>query len=238
MDDQAIHPKSVRTSQGQIHLEQPDQALVRSLHGHLPMGLRKFAEPHQGASYGIVVKQGEQEMRFLKQQPPEVSEANVGVMLHVNALLIGVTLAQYLAHGRDGWFWPSAYVRKKSSGMEIGIAYAGGGSMDAGEDEGISSAFDDSLGDGFTCRMVEFVESIKAQSQITGISLQPTIGLDVRARSQLGSLAFGFLILDQTVICLKTSIREDDPVWTVIRASGIDTVVHLPAVPLELPAVA
>ncbi len=236
MDAEALYPQSIRTSQGKLHFQKPHNDLIRSLYQCLPMGLRMFSEPQRGASFGIVVKRGEQEMHFLKQQPPEIEEVHTATVLQANSLLLGVTFAQYLAHGHTGWFWPSVYLKQKRSGVELGIAYAGGGDLPEEGVDATSRAFDNSLGEGFTLRMMDFVESLKAQAQITSIPLQPTIGLDVRARSQLGSLAFGFLFLDQTVICLKAAIREEDPIWTVIRSSGIDTLVHLPAVPLELPA--
>jgi hypothetical protein len=236
MGNDFVHPQSVKTPQGVIHLNHPDKATIHALFECLPMGLRMFPEKYQGASYGIVVKKGEQEMNFLKQQSPEVSKENAGTILRANSILIAAALAEYLSLGRDGWFWPSAYLKQKQSGLEVGIFYAGGGSFDAYDNESILSTYDDALGNGFTVRMKEFIDGLKAQSRRTGITLSPTIGLDIRARSQLGSLAFGFLLLDQKVICLKTSVREDDPIWAVIRSSGIDTLTHLPSVPLELPA--
>ena len=142
-----------------------------------------------------------------------------------------------MMRGHEGCFWSLNYIRQKSEGIETGIAYTGMERVSDGDDEHtLNRAYDDDIGTGFTDMMVTFIEELKLQSKRTGITLQNCIGLDVRDRNHLESIAFDFLVLDQEVICLKTSIREDDPVWTVLRGHGIDSVSHMPAVPIELEA--
>jgi hypothetical protein len=82
--------------------------------------------------------------------------------------------------------------------------------------------------------LTSFIRALKRSSQETGIALQPTIGLDVRRRTQLGSMGFGFMLVGPHVVCLKTALSEQDPLWTVLRGPGIAEVFHLPSVPLTI----
>jgi hypothetical protein len=66
------------------------------------------------------------------------------------------------------------------------------------------------------------------------ITLQQPIGLDLRPRSALETLGFGFLVHETLIYCLKTQVREDDPVWTCLRSTGIEHVIHLSSVPAEI----
>lgn len=62
--------------------------------------------------------------------------------------------------------------------------------------------------------------------------MTPIIGLEVRTRTQIGTLLFGFLVLGSHIVCLKSQIVEADPVWAALRSTGITEVYHLPSVPL------
>jgi hypothetical protein len=67
-------------------------------------------------------------------------------------------------------------------------------------------------------------------SRDTGITLYTSIGLEVRSCLQLGSFAFGFMIVGPHVICLKTVVSEQDPAWTILRSTGISEVFHMPSI--------
>ena len=235
--DNESHPSQVITPQGVLHFKAATQSTVSRLHNLLPLGLRRVSEDQTGAQFGIVAQWGEETLQFVKQQPLDVSIEEARTVYLANSLLIASTISAFLVRGHEGCFWPLNYIRQKSEGIETGIAYTGMERVGYGEEAHTSSrAYDDTIGTGFTDMMVAFIEELKVQSQQTGMTLQNCIGLDVRDRKQLGSISFDFLVLDQNVICLKTSIREDDPVWTVLRANGIDSVIHMPAVPIELEA--
>jgi hypothetical protein len=126
-------------------------------------------------------------------------------------------------------------LKNAPQGVEAGIAYTGWGfdSPPVGADP-VTTSFDGDFSPGFTRAMMSFVEIIKAESQVTGITLQPCIGLDVRNCSLLGQLYFDFLVLDQDVFCLKSEISKQDPIWTLLRSAGIDTLFHMPSWPLAL----
>jgi hypothetical protein len=80
--------------------------------------------------------------------------------------------------------------------------------------------------------MMSFVESIKMESQVWGVTLPRCIARDVRDCTSLEHLAFDFLVLDQEVFCLRSKLSERDPVWALLRATGIDTLIHMPSWPL------
>ena len=237
MKAEPLHPSQIVTPQGVLHFEPPTRSTLSRLHNLLPFGLRKINEAETGARFGIVVQWGEDRLQFVKQQPPEVSIEDALTVYLANSLLIASTIPAFLVRGHEGCFWPLNYVRRKAAGVESGIAYTGMERVGYGDEAHTASrAYDDDIGTGFTDMMVAFIEELKLQSKKTGITLQDCIGLDVRDRNHLENISFNFLVLDQEVICLKTSIREDDPVWTVLRANGIDSVIHMPAVPIELEA--
>ncbi len=234
MKAEPLHPSQIVTPQGVLHFEQPTRSTISRLHNLLPFGLRKINEAQTGAAFGIVVQWGEDRLQFVKQQPPEVSIEAARTVYLANSLLIASTIPAFLVRGHEGCFWPFNYIRQKTEGIETGIAYAGMERVGYGDDYTCTRAFDGDIGSGFTDMMETFIEELKIKSKNTGITLQDCIGLDVRDQQHLGSIAFDFLLLDREVICLKTCIREDDPVWTVLRANGIDSVIHLPAVPIEI----
>ena len=228
------YPSQVVTPQGVLHFEPWTRSIISRLHNLLPFGLRKINADQIGADFGIVMKWGEDRLQFVKQQPPEVSIDDARTVYLGNSLLIASTIPAFLVRGHEGCFWPFNYIRQKAERIETGIAYAGMERVGYGDDYTRTRAFDAAIGDGFTDMMETFIEELKLQSRQMGITLQQCIGLDVRDQQHLESIAFDFMILDRGVICLKTCIREDDPVWTVLRANGIDSVIHLPAVPIEI----
>ncbi|MGJ8653068.1 MAG: hypothetical protein ACSHX8_07325 [Opitutaceae bacterium] len=235
MNDELNCPNHLVTSHGLLHLEEPSPSIISRLHSLLPFGLRISKKSVRGARYGIVAQSGEECLQFVKQQPPDVSIEMVQAVHMANNLLIASTIPSFLVEGHEGCFWPLNYLRKKPNGFEIGFAYSGmERAGDGCEEPGRSRDFDEAIGYGFTDMMYSFIQNLKDQSKKTGLSLQHTIGLDVCDRNHLRNISFGFLLLDQDVICLKPSIRADDPVLTVLRANGIDTVIHMPAVPIDL----
>lgn len=235
MDNQPSCRKRINTPQGTLHIEEPEPEFIKSLDEALPMGLRVFKDLRNGARYGIVVKESDREMRFVKQQSPEFDPVPAKLVHIANQILIAATLAQYLFHRNPGLFWPLTYERTKPKGVEVGIAYTGSAhAPESSQLSGPLTAFDREFSLGFTLKMRNFVEALKVESLVTGITLHPCFGFDVHNRSQLNEISFGFLVMGQVVVCLKTVLSESDPVWTMLRSRGIDSVIHMPAVPLEL----
>jgi hypothetical protein len=226
--------KSVSTPQGEVALILPPVELLRAIRLYLPFGAVRYLPPQQGADFGLVMQCEEREVFAVKQQPVDCDERQGFVTYQANSLLIAHSLVGYLANGFSGLLMPCAYIRQKESGMvESGIAYFGTPSSQGVEcqDRPYEASFDGTFGHGFTTMMISFIKSLQQSSQEMGISLFDCIGLDVRPRSHLNTLGFGFMVIGGDVLCLKTIVSENDPVWTVLRASGVTEVYHVPSIP-------
>lgn len=193
--------------------------------------------PQQGADFGLVMQCGEQELFAVKQPPMDCNEQQSRISYQANAILIAHSLAGYLAHGFDGLFMPCNYIRAKEGGQfESGIAYFGYPSVEGCECQAFpyENSFDGQFGHGFTTMMTAFIRALQQSSRTTGITLSRRVGLDVRYRLELGSLGTAFLLVGSQIACLKTVVSEQDPVWTVLRATGISEAFHVPSLPAAI----
>jgi hypothetical protein len=228
---------TVNTPQGEVKLLPPPVELLRAIRSFLPFGAFRYDPPQNGADYGIVMQCGDQEVYGVKQQPVPCDEKQGFFSFQAHSILIAHSIAGYLRNGFSGLLMPCAYIRKKDAGqVESGIAYIGAPSPHGREyqefpDEG---AYDRPFGHGFTTMMVSFIRELQQSSRDTGVTLFQPIGLDVRPRLHIGSLGFGFMLVGPHIVCLKTLVSGQDPVWTVIRGMGISEVFHIPSVPASI----
>lgn len=225
---------NIHTHQGSVALQKPPIELTRAIRSLLPLGAVRFGTPQRGANFGLVMQAGERELFAVKQQPTDCDVEQAGITFQANSILIAHSLQAYLAHGFAGLFLPCTYLRPKEGGaVEAGIAYFGGPSDQGCEAQAhpVDGAYDGRFGRGFTAMMCSFIRALQRSSAETGIVLSPTVGLEARPQQQLGSLAFGFMVVGPHVVCLKTVASEQDPIWTVLRSQGITEVFHLPSVP-------
>lgn len=226
---------TIKTPQGDVQLITPPVELLGAIRSFLPYGFVGYGgERPGGAHFGIVMQCDDKEVSCVKQQPVPCDEEQGLRRFQANSILIALSLAEYLRSDFDGLFMPCAYMRKKDGGkVESGIAYFGFPSPDGREAQETSfgSGYDDSFGTGFTTMMVSFIHTLNKSSEASGISLDQFIGLDIRPRTHLEALGFGFMVVGPHVVCLKTKVVEQDPVWTALRSTGISEVYHLPSVP-------
>lgn len=211
--------------------------LVHAIRSLLPFGMVGLSQPLKGAKYGLVMQCDQTEMIGIKQQPPDVDDKNAGTCFQANSILVTHSLTGYLKLGFSGLMLPCVYQRKKENQRaEVGVAYFAFPSPTGHEvqEYPYDPAYDGQFGHGFTLMMVSFIRALQQSSEETGITLQPTIGLDVRRRTQLGTLAFGFMLVGPHIVCLKTVVSEEDPAWTILRGSGIEEVFHLPSIPITI----
>jgi hypothetical protein len=223
----------VSTPQGEVKLYPLTAKLLQSIHSFLPFGAVKYHPPQKGADYGIVLKCDSRELYGVKQQPGDCDQQQSMVSYQANTILISQSLAGYLTYGFSGLFMPCAYIRTKGSGhFESGIAFFGYPASQGGECQvyPYSAAYDRQFGHGFTTMLIRFIQTLQQSSLDTGITLYASIGLEVRSCLQLGSFAFGFMIVGPHVVCLKTVISQQDPTWTILRSTGISEVFHMPSV--------
>jgi hypothetical protein len=227
----------VKTHQGPIELCPPELVQLRALREILPLGAVQYSPSQHGAKFGLVMKCGEQEALAVKQQPVEVSKEQAKTSFRANSILIALSLRNYLENGFSGFMMPCAYMRDKgATGVEAGIAYFGAPSPSGKEALKFTheDAFDNQFGTGFTSMLTKATRSIHKASVDSGIGLATPIGFDVRSRSTLETLGFGFLVHGPLIFCLKCEVREEDPVWTVLRSTGIEHVIHIPSLPVEI----
>jgi hypothetical protein len=227
----------INTSKGPVSLIDPTPALIRAIQSLLPFGMVGLSQQQKGAKYGLAMQCGQTEIIGVKQQPPDCDDKSATTCFQANSILVTHSLAGYLKQGFSGLMLPCVYQRKKENQRaEVGIAYFAYPSPTGHEVQEYppDPAYDNQFGHGFTQMMVGFIRALQQSSKETGITLQPTIGLDVRRRMQLGSLAFGFMLVGPQVICLKTVVAEQDPAWTILRGTGIEAVYHLPSIPIAI----
>ena len=226
--------KKISTPQGEVILNEPPVELLRTIRSFLPFGAIRYLPPQQGADFGLVMQCGKQELCGVKQQPVDCDEKQAYTSFEANSILIAHCITTYREHGFSGLFMPCPYIRKKDAGrFESGIAYFGYPSPRGRESQEFpyESSYDGQFGHGFTKMMVSFIQALQQSSKETGITMSQTIGLDVRYRLQLGSLGFGFMLMGSHIVCLKTNVAPDrDPVWTVLRGTGVTEVFHIPSI--------
>ena len=230
----ALLMNTINTQQGKFSLLSPSAELLGVISSFLPFGLVGYEPPHNGANFGIVMQRGDKEAFGVKQQPVPCDEQQGYVLYQAHNILIAHSIAEYLRNGFSGFLMPCAYIRKKDAGqVESGIAYFGAPSSEGREihDASRGATYDQKFGHGFTAMMTGFIRTLHQSSDETGIPLYQTIGLDIRPRSHFSALGFGFMVVGSNVVCLKTRVVEQDPVWAVLRATGISEVFHAPSVP-------
>ena len=80
-----------------------------------------------------------------------------------------------------------------------------------------------------------FIHALAESSHATGLPLQsPIIGMDIRKRLQLETIAFGFMVHGPHLICIKTSIDENAGVWKLLSETRVTELHHMPSVALAI----
>jgi hypothetical protein len=254
-----LMPQIVSTQHGDIALVSPPIKLLQAVRRFLPFGATRYVPPKNGADFGLVMQCGEREVIALTQRSQELEERYGVHAYQANSILIAHALAGYVKRGISGLLMPSAYMRKLPNGnIESGIGYIGTPSRgdewlsklssrsvsdfipsrpngsDSLDRNFIDPAFDEEFGHGFILMVGSFIECIQESAASTNIALFPCQGFTARPRLEMGVLGFGFMVVDQSIICLKTKFSPDDPVWVALLAGGIREVYHLPSIPIGI----
>ena len=229
---------NIKTESGNVTLEVPDMKRVDGLRDYLPLA-GPLAEKPAGAGYGIVMKQGANELWGLKQESAEFDQRQAKNAVSNNAALIVLALKQYLSIGFSGVLMPCVYSRPKKAGnVEVGVAYFGNAEPVVARKGAKAAMVNSDVGHdtGFSEMVAGFMSSMFEASGKSGIPLRPIIGLDHRPRSALGSICLMFLIHGKDLYSLHVDPESRNPVWTVLRSMDIRRAWSLPCVPLEIPA--
>jgi hypothetical protein len=246
----------ISTAQGDIAFVRPPIELLQAIRRFMPFGATRYVPSREGADYGIVMQCGDRELMALTQQSPELEERDGVLAYQANSLLIAHALAAYGETGYSGLLMPCPYMRKLQNGKtEAGIGYFGVPSSNGGEwlsrlscrsvssfsaentheskclEPSLDQTFDNEFGPGFSSMVSSFMACLQKSSAALGNPLFPCKGFTSYPRLELAMLGFGFMVIGQSIICLKTKISSDDPVWVALLAGGISEVYHLASIP-------
>lgn len=227
----------LETPKGQIQIDPPSFEIVASLQSILPFGLMPLKQPVNGAHYGFVMAKGGQEVMCLKQQSLERSREDAETLFQLHHFIIMEAYTLFRAHLFSGAYLASPYLRQRDNGLwESGIGHFIFPSKDGPEASAASnfSTYDRHFGKGATAMLTNFITDMRECYKEKPFKEAPTIGLDLRPRSHLSHLAMYFMLLGSKVLCLRANLREEDPAWGILAKAGIQEVVHLPCVPLEI----
>ena len=91
------------------------------------------------------------------------------------------------------------------------------------------------FGNGATNMFMAFVDCFKQAFSESNLPMPQYFGIDIRPRSHLRSLAMYFMLSGSDVFCLRPNLREkEDVAWTILVNGGINTVFHLPSLPMTI----
>lgn len=228
---------TVLTPNSSIEVTAADTFTMHNRRNTLPFGIAQFSVPQQDASYGFMRCCGDQEVWCIKKQPLEQEQRVADQWLQINHVIIMEAYTRYLTHGYSGGYFVSPYMRQRENGLwEFGIAHFIFPTTNQIEYEqsSPSTAYDSRFGPGTTKMLTDFILALRNAYNERQIPEPRIIGLDLRPRSHLNSLAMHFMVLGSRVLCLRANLREQDPAWDVLVKAGHKSVVYVPSVPLTI----
>ena len=103
--------------------------------------------------------------------------------------------------------------------------------------EALESLYNGAFGRQFvhwaTAMLMSFVGHFKGAFAESAITMPQYLGLNVRPRLHLQSLATNFLCFGSHVFCLRRKLRaKEDPVGTILAGEDFKTVHDMPCVPM------
>jgi hypothetical protein len=230
---------SIPTARGAIKIEHPSSVLLRNLRSLLPFGACQLAPPEGGdGKFGIVMQCDEMEVFCIKQESVECSREDANRWMEIQHWICVEALSQFRAEGFSGAYLPAPYLRQRDSGLwETGIShfiFPSPTGIEAQEFP-FDSAFDDGFGHGATIMLKRFLAHFKDAFLGSKLTSPQYFSLNVRPRLHLQSLAMYFLSVGPHLICLRENLREEeDPAWTILAGAGVETVYHMPCVPMAI----
>ena len=234
---------TISTTHGAVKIERPSPVLLRNLRSLLPFGACQLAPSDTSdIKYGIVMQCDQTEVCCVKQEAVAGSREDATRWMELQHWICVEALSQFKAEGFSGGYLPAPYLRQRADGP------AGSAKWEAGVSHfifpshtGIESqefpldrAFDDDFGHGATIMLKRFLAHFKEAFLNSGLSSPQYFSLNVRPRLHLQSLAMYFLSVGPHLICLRENLRSEDPAWTILAGKGVETVFHMPCVPLAI----
>lgn len=113
--------QTITTDRGTLRLVPPDLNDLRKLRQVWPFGLLRFQE-NDVADTGIVLQCGDEELRGMKFQPPDVPDEKTAMKLfQIHRVLIARSMAFWVQEPFAAALLPVPYLRKKGNLFESGI---------------------------------------------------------------------------------------------------------------------
>lgn len=224
--------KSIHTEHGDVEIKDLTPDILLELQKRLPYGFFPFNQEYNGARYGFVVKCDTDEIPLLKQQPVECSQDWAYRMIEIHTVLILVSYCKMIEDRIDGIYYATPYLKDKGqAGWESGIAHF----IFPGDEElsnnGLPDAYDEVFGNNATALFGLFMKYYNENFD-DKFRLQ-YIGIDLRTRSQIGSLVSGFMLFKDSIIYLGT-LHENDPRFGVLAKNGVKSIIHAPSTPMQI----
>lgn len=224
--------KTINTAYGDVEIKDLTPDMLSELQERLPYGFYPFNQEFNGARYGFVVRCGAEEIPLLKQQPVECPQDWAYKMIEVHTVLILVSYCKMIEDNIDGIYYATPYLKDKGqAGLESGIAHFIFPGNEKLSNNGLPNAYDDVFGNNATALfglfMAYFNENFDDKFRLQ------YIGIDLRTRSQIGSLVSGFMLFKDSIIYLGT-LHEGDPRFGVLAKNGVKSIIHAPSSPMEI----
>lgn len=230
--------QTIETEHGPVKVLDPTEEILIELQKRLTYGFVPLGQDYQGYRYGFVVKCGDKEIPCIKQQPIDMDRSTAMRIMNLHGVLIVDTYCKFISKNLDCAYYATPYFKDKGDNrFESGIAHFifPGDSLESDVDLGIGRSvtpYDGELGSGATKLLMDYVKEF--QSHFDDKFRIQYIGLDVRTRSQLGSLVSGFMLLGNKLIFHGAKVSGEDPRFGIIARHGIDSVWHIPSLPMTI----
>lgn len=228
----------IETAHGRVTVSEAGPERYRALAQYLPL-VGPLPSARHGARYGLVMKQGSRETLAVKQQTVDWPAEAVDEVRDRHQSLVALALKRYLAVGFPGVLVPAVYVcRKRKRRVEVGVAYFGAAEPVAGRVAGPAGRLPRSpaFGESFSQMVASFVDCMGRAAKRSNLALPPIIDLDYHPRSALGAVDLRFATHGRDLYALEHAPDDRDPVWALLRSTGIRRAWALPAMPVEIPA--
>jgi hypothetical protein len=228
----------IQTPKGSIDIHEPGSVIIKRLQNILTYGVFPFNQTFNGANFGIVMCCGEKEVYCLKQRPLEVERKLAEHLFQIHHLMIIDAYCRYIKIGFSGVYLASPYLRQRDNGLwEAGVShfiFPAENEMKHTE-KSFSKAYDNQFGNGATNMFMGFADCFKQAFIEAKLTMPQYIGIDIRSRSHLQSLAMNFMVFGSDVFCLRANLRgQEDKAWSILVDRGMTKVYHLPALPMTI----
>jgi hypothetical protein len=229
--------QTINTDAGNLDLIAATNDQLFGIANYWPMEL--VVIPDNSNLFGLVFQHGTQEVWGIKMQPTDLPESEAEFNHAIQRSLVAAALPYYIQKKHSGLIIPCPYYKEKSAGFaEAGIAFFLGPdtSSKAKSKKTPVAIWEQTLGEGASAMIYDMAEAISQAMTNFGISEKRIyIGMDLRPRLMIGSLAMHFAVQGQEIIVIKHPLDDTEPIWETVVRSGFSSLLYAPMFPVSLP---